>query len=291
LTLDEYRQFYADEIRIASNTTSEALVRAFATVPRENYLGPPPWHIFSGDKAALAPLGLSGELYTTTANPSDLYHNVLVAIDPERHLNNGQPSALALWIAAMDLKPGDHVYHAGCGVGYYTAILAEVVGSGGSVVAIDIDPDLAGRAKQNLSGYAQVSVFAGDGATFDPGICDAMLINAGVTHPAREWLDRLKEGGRLLLPLTGKGGHNYGSGVMAKFTREKAGFSARIVSFVAIFSFSSLRDPEIEQLLSAALARRDLFKLRSLILDEHAPNETCLVHTARMCLSSKEINA
>jgi len=47
-----------------------------------------------------------------------------------------------------------------------------------------------------------VTVLACDGATIDPGECDAMLINAGVTHPNVLWLDRQRESGRLVVPLT-----------------------------------------------------------------------------------------
>ena len=71
-----------------------------------------------------------------------------------------------------------------------------------------------------------------------------------------------------------------------KITREPAGFSARIIAMVAIFHFSSLRDPQIEPLLAKALANRELLKLKSLRLDEHAPGETCIVHAQEMCLSS-----
>ena len=149
---------------------------------------------------------------------------------------------------------------------------------------------LAERARQNLSGYPQVSAHAGDGADFDPGLCDAILINAGVTHPHRPWLDRLKEGGRLVLPLTARAGEQYGNGVMAKITREPAGFSAQVISFVSIFNSSSVRDSEIEALLSKAMAKRELSKMRSVRLDEHEPTDTCLVHARQMCLSSAPAN-
>ena len=57
-----------------------------------------------------------------------MYHNVVIALDDTHDLNNGQPSALARWIDALDLKAGGRVYHLGCGQGYYTAIMAEVMG-------------------------------------------------------------------------------------------------------------------------------------------------------------------
>jgi protein-L-isoaspartate O-methyltransferase len=54
----------------------------------------------------------------------------------------------------------------------------------------------------NLAQTPHVRVVHGDGtrATFDPA--DVIYVNAGATRPADVWLDRLKEGGRLILPLT-----------------------------------------------------------------------------------------
>ena len=57
---------------------------------------------------------------TTDADPRRLYHNVLVAIDPARKLNNGQPTAVITWLDALDPRPGDRVVHVGAGVGYYS---------------------------------------------------------------------------------------------------------------------------------------------------------------------------
>jgi len=202
MRVGDCRRFYAEEVRFAANLHSPSLIEAFARVPRERYLGPPPWQIGSADQAALAFSGLVSPSSITTEDPRDLYHNVAVVLDAARNINNGQPSALARWIDALDLKTGERLYHLGCGVGYYTAIMAEVVGPRGSVVGSEVNHELAVRARENLSGYPQVSVHSGDGAAFDPGPCDAMLINAGVTHPHPLWLERLREGGRLVLPLT-----------------------------------------------------------------------------------------
>jgi len=48
----------------------------------------------------------------------------------------------------------------GAGTGYYTAILAMLVGAGGHVDAYEIEADLAARAAANLSSLPQVSVHA-----------------------------------------------------------------------------------------------------------------------------------
>jgi protein-L-isoaspartate(D-aspartate) O-methyltransferase len=290
MTLEECRLFYADEVRVAAGVNSAALVAAYARVPREKFLGPPPWQIASPDLISMALMGLAGAAYVATDNPRDLYHNVLIALSPERHLNNGQPSALARWIDALELEPGDRVYHLGCGVGYYTAIMAEVVGTSGTVAASEVDGGLAARAQENLSAYANVSVHVGDGAAFDPGECDAIFINAGVTHPHSLWLERLSRAGRLVLPLTSAmdAASTGGSGVMAKITRRGNGYSARVLSFVGIFSCTSVRDPQMSASLGAALASKALLKLKSVRTDPHQREETCLAHHADVCLSTAE---
>ncbi|MGH9440140.1 MAG: protein-L-isoaspartate O-methyltransferase family protein, partial [Terriglobia bacterium] len=228
--------------------------------------------------------------YSTTENPRDLYHNALVALDADRYLNNGQPSAVARWIDALDLKPGDRVYHLGCGVGYYTAIMAEVVGSGGGVIASEVDAGLAARAQENLSAYPNASVHVGDGAAFDPRECDAIFINAGVTHPHPLWLERLSQQGRLVLPLTFTVDSDNigGSGIVAKITREHSAFPVRVVTFVGIYSCTSVRDPEMNASLLKAMKTKALFKIRSVRADSHQQEESCVAHGADICLSALE---
>jgi len=127
LNVEDYRRFYADEIRFVANLDSPALVEAFARVPREKFIGPGPWQVGSAEVRALAAAGMGRATYVTIDDPRHLYHNVVVVLDAARDLNNGQPSALAHWINGLRLQPGNRVYHVGCGVGYYTAIMAEVL--------------------------------------------------------------------------------------------------------------------------------------------------------------------
>jgi protein-L-isoaspartate(D-aspartate) O-methyltransferase len=287
MTLEECRRFYAEEIRLAGSVRSTRLLEAFARVPREKFLGPGPWRFRSMDLA----LGDCAYLSSEDADPRHVYHNVPIALDAARDLNNGQPGTLARWIDDLDVRPGDRVYHLGCGVGYYTAILAEVVGASGAVAASEVDEQLAARARECLAGYSNVTVHQGDGATIDPGVCDAMLINAGVTHPHPGWLERMRMGGRLLLPLTVPLAPNVGKGMMVKITREAAGYTARVVTFVAIYSCSSVRDAQLEALLGKAMASGAMFQLKSVRRDAHSPCDSCLVHADELCLSSAALAA
>jgi protein-L-isoaspartate(D-aspartate) O-methyltransferase len=291
MTLEDCRAFYAQEIRFAANLTTPGLVEAFARVPREKFLGPPPWLIGSATARALSVAGMGQMSYASVEDPRDVYHNVVISLDRSKDINNGQPGSLALWIDALALKPDDCVFHLGCGAGYYTAIMAEIVGAGGSVVGVELDPGLAARAKENLAAYANVTVHAGDGTGFDPGLCDAIFVNCGVTHPQSIWLNGLREGGRLIAPFTMAINPAIGQGIMTKIVRNSVGYSAEMVSPVAIFSGGSLRDPALEPLMAKALRGGGLLKLKSVRRDAHEATETCVIHASEVCLSTDELSA
>jgi protein-L-isoaspartate(D-aspartate) O-methyltransferase len=78
--LQTLRGYYAEELRAVANLQSEA----FAKIPREHFLGSGPWQVRSP--------GFDGYWTTKDGDPKQLYHNVLVGIDPSRQLNNGHPS-------------------------------------------------------------------------------------------------------------------------------------------------------------------------------------------------------
>jgi len=275
--LDEMRRYYAEELRAVANLQSEALVRAFAKVRREDFLGPGPWQVCSPRL----------ESYWTTkdADPKHLYHNLLVAIDSERGLNNGHPSFLAFLIEQLELKAGDHVVHVGCGPGYYTAVMAEVVGPTGQVTAIEIDSQLAERARANLSHLSQVEVIDGDGGAHNPGPCDAILVNAGATHPRSIWLDSLGAGGRLVLPLTAADKEGGTEGGVFKITRQDGGFAASFVSQVGIFPCVGARDADLNEKLKEAFKRGDEKSVQSLRRDNHESSDACWFHGESFCLS------
>jgi protein-L-isoaspartate(D-aspartate) O-methyltransferase len=279
-TLQNIRQRYAEAVRSAASLKSDALVAALATVLREAFLGPGPWHILDPNAKA------NDYEVTATNDPVHLYRDVLVAIDPHRHLNNGQPSYLAFCIEALELHEGDSVVHVGCGVGYYTAIMAEVVGPAGHVLGIEIDADLARRAGENLEYLRNVDVVHGDGGSYDPGPRDAVFVNAGVTHPRTVWLDCLRPGGRLILYLTvafDDGGT--GKGGLLKVRRKERGYSARFLSGVTVFHCIGSRDNEANTRLREAMMRGGWQSVQSLRRDRHDASDACWLHGEDFCLA------
>ena len=213
---------------------------------------------------------------TEDADPRHLYHDVLIAIDEERRLNNGQPSLWARMYDQLDLRHGAHVVHVGAGTGYYSAILAEIVGRAGRVTALEIDPALAARATENLAGWPQASVVAADGFTFRPDPpADAIVVNAGVTHFSAVWLDGLAaENGRLLVPLTTA--ERWGCFLMITWRPgDPNRYAARFVGRVGIIPCVGGREPAAEERLKAALAKGDFTVIRSLRRAPDEPDHTC----------------
>jgi protein-L-isoaspartate(D-aspartate) O-methyltransferase len=160
-------------------------------VPREHFLGPPPWTVSS-------PYG--GTRRLTGADPVVLDPDLVIALDPARGVNNGSPSLHAKLIEALGRKPGEHIVHIGAGAGYYSAILAELVGSSGEVTAVEFDAALAEGAKTFLSGRSNVRIVHRDGARWPETSADGVYVNFAVARPADRWIEGLAAGGRLVFP-------------------------------------------------------------------------------------------
>ncbi len=274
-SVEAARRFYAEELRFLARISSPALFAAFATVPRERFTGPGPWRIMGGNR------------YWTTedADPRHVYHNVLIALDEAKGINNGQPSLWAQFFDQLGIESNDSVLHLGCGTGYYTAILAELTGPQGKVTAVEIDADLAERARAALEPWPQAAVLQADGAIgpFDPA--DAVVASAGATHPPQAWLQAVKPGGRLLFPLTSAGG----GGAMALLTRKTAeNFAARLDFGVYFIGFSGARDSDVSAQLAAVLKRDQGSSVKSLRCDVHDRDETCWLHGEGWCFSARD---
>ena len=293
--LTAYRRFYAEELQMAANLRTPGLVDAFAAVPREQFLPPGPWVIRS-DADTMGPLRK-----TPSDAPRFVHHNVSVGIDPARMLFNGAPGMVGSLIDALALTPGARVLHIGAGAGYYTAVMAHTVGASGRVVGIEVDATLAARAAVNLASMSWVAVQHGDGSQPVEGPFDAILVNAGVTHPEPHWLDALAPGGRMIVPLTAAmsfGGTAHPAGaamaniskglvVLLTGTDRAERFDARIATFVAIYSAVGLRDESVNTDLGRAMATMPFPSLKYFLRDRHEPTDACWCHTARGCWTTE----
>ena len=278
------RRFLAEEIRVSANIRSARLVEALATVPRERFLPRGPWQIRGvGDTGGPA-------RRTDDADPRHVYHDVAIAIDADRNLYNGQPSLIARWLDELAIAPGEHVLHVGCGSGYFTSVIAHLVGPAGRVEAIDVDAELAVRARVSLSNQPWVHVRHSNGSSGLPTEVDAVVVHAGATHVVDAWLDALAEHGRLLVPLTVEFPGmpaGIGKGMMLLVTRRGGNWDARLLASlpVAIYSLKDLRDESTAAKLGQAMTTGALLRIKRVRRDSHEPAPSCIVHTSTGCLS------
>lgn len=215
-SVEDARKFYAQLMAANAGSADPRLEEAFATVPREAFLGPGPWAVVAGRALTTG----NGKIMTPSADPVHIYQDVLVALDADKGINNGEPSLHAMWIGRIAPRPDEAVTHIGAGTGYYTALLARLVAPG-PVTAFEIEADLAARATKNLETYGNVSVVHGDAVTGDLPRSDIIYVNAGVVAPPAAWLRALKAGGRMIFPWR----PTEGVGLAVVVTRTKQGFA------------------------------------------------------------------
>jgi protein-L-isoaspartate(D-aspartate) O-methyltransferase len=278
------RRAYAKQIMAEFGVTDPRVEAAFAAVRREQFLGPGPWPILRW---------MRGYVTTPNADPVYLYTNHVIGILPERNLNNGEPSLHAHLIASANVQTSEHVVHIGAGVGYYSAILAQLVGHSGSVTAVELDPVLAARAKANLSQYSNVRVVQGNGALVALDPADVIYVNAGTTRPVDRWLDALNEGGRLILPLTTNEGFTNNNpplpierrGAVFQIEHRSEEFLARRISAVAIFPCDGARDAASEAALADAFRKGGWERVTRLYRHNDVPVERCWLRAPGWCLT------
>ena len=278
------RRCYAEEIEAVANLTSPAIVDALASVERERFLPRGPWTIRSEGDFQAPPR------QTPDADPRHVYHNLAIAIDAPRMLFNGAPSVVAGAIDRLRPLPGNRVLHIGTGLGYYTAIIGRVVTARGHVHGIEVDASLAARTTDNVSDAPWIEIEHGDATAPPHGAFDAILVNAGVTHPLPAWLDALAPGGRMLVPITATMGPTpIGKGPLVLVTRtdDDSRFDARFAGFVAIYSAEghAVRDANVNASLAEALSRMPFAPVKSLRRDLHDREPSCWLHAPGACLS------
>jgi protein-L-isoaspartate(D-aspartate) O-methyltransferase len=262
---EAHRTFYAELITSSVGMPRSRLTSAFMATPREHYLGPGPWKVFT----------VRGYIQTPSDDPAFLYQDIVVALDEERRINNGQPMLHAVCLAALNVMEGETIVHIGVGSGYYTAVLAELAGPTGEVFAYEIDPALSERATRCLADLPNVAVHQRSGAEALLPDCDAIYVSAGSTAPLQSWLDALRPNGRLLFPLTPDGaGEMPGLGGMLLITRAtEEQFDARFISPAMFIPCIGARDGETAARLAEAFKRGDSGRVRSLKL-KTSPDET-----------------
>ncbi|WP_298985602.1 methyltransferase domain-containing protein [uncultured Roseibium sp.] len=281
------RSAFAKQIcATAGVDTNNDIERAFSRVHREDFLGSDPWRIVD---LAHAPIQLAEN------DPVYAYQDALFVLSSARGVNNGSPSLHARMLGALAPKTGETVVHLGAGTGYYTALLAELVGPDGHVVAVELDDTLAQIARPALESRANVTFHVDDAAAWPKGEVDGIYVNFAVLAPLEKWIEGLAPNGRLVIPLGVPGKPNRPAG--PRFSRHgaafliqrcTAGFSAsRICQAFFIHAeggAGSMNRQEVER-LQDAFRRPGIEFVQSLIWQRPSDPTRCWFSTPNWALS------
>ncbi|BBU26904.1 protein-L-isoaspartate O-methyltransferase [Burkholderia sp. THE68] len=154
-----------------------------------------PWEVLDQDVLNLLTI-VKRENFVPAA-----YRNIAFA-DLEIPLPGGErmlaPRVEARVLQELAVHKGETVLEIGTGSGYMAALLAH---RGRSVTSVEISPELADFAKQNLTanGVTNVDVITGDGSLgWDQGApYDVICVSGGLPVMPQQFLEQLKIGGRI----------------------------------------------------------------------------------------------
>jgi protein-L-isoaspartate(D-aspartate) O-methyltransferase len=164
-----------------------------------------------------------------------------------------------------------------------------LVGARGRVTAIEYEADLAARASANLASFSNVRVLQGDGSALSLEAADVIYVNAGASRPADAWLDALKDGGRLVLPLTVSfitpSGVTMTAGAIFVIERRGTEYLAEWKSPTGIYPCIGARDESSDAALAQAFQRGGERNVKRLYRTGDIPEERCWVRTPSWSLT------
>lgn len=139
-----------------------------------------------------AMLSVPRESFVPEAAREAAYVGNNITIGPRRVVLEAR--SLAKLLDALDLVPGDKVLDLGAGLGYSSAVLAEM---GADVVAVEEDAAMAAGATMKLAGIAKVVTGPLAQGSASDGPFDIILVQGAVEAFPSALEAQVKEGGRI----------------------------------------------------------------------------------------------
>jgi len=119
-----------------------------------------------------------------------------------------QPLTVAFMMEQLQPEPGNKILDVGAGSGWTTALLAEITGRKGKVIAVEIIPSLKVFGRKNVLKYnfvkkGIVQFICADGSLGyeKEAPYDRILASASASKIPQAWKNQLKIGGKIVSPV------------------------------------------------------------------------------------------
>ncbi len=112
-----------------------------------------------------------------------------------------QPSLVAAMLSLLAVQPGQRVLDLGAGSGYVAALLAQLVGPHGRVIALERQGELYARARAVVPASVDLRHADGLRGAADAAPFDRIHVGCACTRVPQALVDQLATDGRLVLPV------------------------------------------------------------------------------------------
>lgn len=155
----------------------KAVERAFIAVPRRHFL--PENVVYQAPVDAPLPIGFGQ--------------------------TNSQPSTVAMMLEWLQVESGQHILDVGSGSGWTSALLAYLARPKGSVVAVEVVPELVrfGLANSRRAGIRNIEFYQAGEVIGYPASApyDRILVSASARDLPPELVEQLAPEGRMVIPV------------------------------------------------------------------------------------------
>ncbi len=261
-TAADLRAALTDKLAQQGLLADPAWRNAFATVPREAFVpfyfepcrGRPGWRLVEACQEWREGVYVDDAL-VTQLNGDDAAAAAArrgETVEGKPTSSSSAPSLMAAMLAAVDVHDGHRVLEVGTGTGYNAALLVNRLGDD-HVTTVEVDPALAGRARQALAAARHhprvICADGADGVGADAPY-DRVIATVALPRVPPAWLEQTRDDALILIPLS-FAGHG---GLMALLSRDTiGGASGRFLSqyggFMAVRSTPQPAIPKIRQRL------------------------------------------